>query len=50
MGAPAREGGEEGCRVGQAEEAGEKGEAGLRVARDVGDRQHNNQPAEVTYH
>ena len=31
MGAPAREGGEEGCKVGETEEAGEEGEAGLRV-------------------
>ena len=31
MEAPAREGGDEGCKVGEAEEAGEEGEAGLRV-------------------
>ena len=32
MGAPTREGGEEGCKVGEAEEAGEEGDAGLRFA------------------
>ena len=32
MGAPTREGGEEGCNLGETEEAGEEGEAGLRVS------------------
>ena len=65
MGAPTREGGEEGCKVGETGEAGEegeegeggekgeegeKGEAGLRVTRNVGDHQHNNQPVGVTQH
>ena len=32
MGAPAQEGGEKGCKVGEAEKAGKEGEAGLCVA------------------